>query len=187
MPDRILSSRTLYEGWFNVEMLKLALASGEEIEREIVVHPSGGVVLPYDPERRVALVVTQARPPVLFAGEPRMVEALGGADENRDPEGTARREALEEGGVRLSRLEHVARVWPTPATSTERVDYYLAEYRIGDRVEEGGGLDEEDEHIKVRELPLAELWQMVERVELRDAKTVTLLQALRLRRPELFG
>lgn len=186
MPDRILSSRNIYEGWFNVEMLKLALASGEEIEREIVIHPLGAAVLPYDPERRVALLVTQARAPVLYVGEPRMVEALGGVVEDGDPESAARREAMEEGGVRLTRLEHVARVWPTAATTTERIDYYLAEYGPEDLVEAGGGLEEEEEHITVRELPLAELWQMVEKIELRDAKTLALLQALHLRRPELF-
>ncbi len=116
-----------------------------------------------------------------------MVEALGGVDDEGDPEAAARREALEEGGVRLRALEHVARVWPTSATSTERIDYYLAEYRAADLVESGGGVEAEDEHVEVRELPLADLWQMVEQRELRDAKTLTMLQALRLRRPELFG
>jgi nudix-type nucleoside diphosphatase (YffH/AdpP family) len=186
MTDRVISSRTVYKGWFDVLMLKLRLASGEEIEREIVEHPSGAAVLPFDPDRRVAMLVTQARPPVLHAGEERMLEVIAGAVENGDAEGTARREAMEEGGLRLERLVHIARVWATPATSSERVDYYLAEYRGQDRVAEGGGLPEEEEHLRVKEIPLPVLWAMAEQGRLRDAKTLTLVQALRIRRPELF-
>ena len=186
MPDRILSSRIIYEGWFNVRMLELELATGERIEREIVEHPSGAAVLPFDPERRVAMVITQARPPVLWLGESRMIEAIAGALDEDEPEECARREALEEGGLKLGTLEHVGRVWPTSATSTEHGDYYLAEYRQADRVAPGGGLDEEDEHIRVKEMPLAELWDMAIACTLRDGKTLALVQALRLRRPELF-
>ncbi len=132
------------------------------------------------------MLITQARPPVLYLGEPRMLEVIAGALEGGDPAETARREALEEGGVSLDSLDHVARVWPTPATSTERVDYYLAEYRGEDRVAPGGGLPEEEEHVRVKEVPLGVLWAMAEQGQLADAKTLTLVQALRIRRPELF-
>jgi nudix-type nucleoside diphosphatase (YffH/AdpP family) len=186
MTDRVISSRTVYKGWFDVLMLKLKLASGEEIEREVVEHPSGAAVLPFDVERRVAMLITEARPPVLHVGEERMLEAIAGMVEDGDPADTARREALEEGGLSLDRLDHVACVWPTPATSTERVDFYLAEYRGQDRIAPGGGLPEEEEHVRVKEVPLAELWTMAETGRLRDAKTLTLVQALRIRRPELF-
>jgi nudix-type nucleoside diphosphatase (YffH/AdpP family) len=186
MTDRVISSRTVYKGWFDVLMLKLELASGEEIEREVVEHPTGAAVLPFDVERRVAMLITEARPPVLHVGEERMLEAIAGMVEDGDPADTARREALEEGGLSLNRLDHVARVWPTPATSTERVDYYLAEYQGQDRVGPGGGLPEEEEHVRVKEVPLSELWMMAAAGQLRDAKTLTLVQALRIRRPELF-
>lgn len=186
MIDRLLASRTAYKGWFDVLMLKLKLASGEEIEREIVEHPTGAAVLPFDPDRRVATLITEARPPVLYVGEERMLEVIAGMVEDGDPADTARREAMEEGGLSLHDLHHVARVWATPATSTERVDYYLAEYRGQDRVGPGGGLPEEEEHVRVKEVPLSELWAMAETGRLRDAKTLTLVQALRIRRPELF-
>ena len=187
MQDKITSSRTIYEGWFNVVMLKLKLATGEEIEREIVEPPCGAAVLPYDPERRVALVIKETRPPVLREGEEQMIEVIAGALDKSDPEECARREALEEGGLKLGRLTHVAQVWATPASSTERVDYFLGEYRQADRVGPGGGLPEEEEHVRVKEVPIAELWRMVEAHEIRDAKTLALIQALRIARPDLFG
>ena len=186
MPDRILSSRPLYTGWLNLLMLKLRLASGEEIERPIVEHPSGAAVLPFDAERRVAMVIREMRAPVLHAGEDAFLEPIAGALDGDPPEQCARREAMEEGGVRLATLEHVAHLWPTPATTTERVSFYLAPYTAADRVEKGGGLAEEAEHIRVAERPLAALWAMVDEGSIRDMKLLVLLQALRIRRPELF-
>ena len=185
MADRIIDTRKIYDGWFNVLCVHAEIA-GERVGREIVEHPSGAAVLPYDPEKRLALLIAQTRPPVLFSGEGRMLEVIGGALDGDAPEACARREALEEGGVRLSRLEHVAHTWATPASSTERLDSYLAEYSQDDLVASGGGLSEEQEHLKVLQLPLAELWRQAERGEIRDAKTLMLVQALRIRKPHLF-
>ena len=186
MADEILSVRTIFKGWINLLMLHVRLGE-EEVERPVVGHPSGAVVLPYDADRRVALLVRQTRPPVLHLGEPQLLEAIAGALDGDEAESCARREALEEGGLKLRELEHLGRLWPSPATSTERVDYFLAAYSIEDRVAEGGGLDEEDEHVRVREVPLAELWQLAEAGDLPDAKLLTLLQALRIKRPDLFA
>jgi nudix-type nucleoside diphosphatase (YffH/AdpP family) len=187
MVDALLSSDTVRKGWFDIARVRIRLAEGEEIEREIVVHPSGAAVLPYDPVRKVALIITEARPPVLLEGEPRLIEAIAGALEDDSAEDCARREALEEGGLDLEELEPVGRIWPTPSTSTERVHLFLAPYRRDARVEEGGGLPEEEEHVRVKEISLHVLWAMVEEGSLADGKTLILLQALRLRRPELFG
>lgn len=186
MGDQLISAETIHSGWFDLVRLRVKLSEGEEIEREIVSHPSGAAVLPFDPERKVVLLITQGRPPVLYAGEPRMPEAIAGVIEDGSPEDCARREALEEGGLKLTRLEHVGRIWPTPATSTERVDLYLAPYGPDDRVSGGGGLPQEEEHVRVAEAPIAELWARVEAGAFRDGKTLILLQALRIRRPELF-
>jgi nudix-type nucleoside diphosphatase (YffH/AdpP family) len=186
MPDELLSAEPVRRGWFDILKLRVKLDGGEIIEREVVDHPSGAAVLPYDPGRKVALLIAQARPPVIHAGEPPMPEAIAGALEEGSPEACARREAFEEGGLDLTQLEHVGRIWPTPSSSTERVDLYLAPYRQEDRVAPGGGLDEEAEHVRVKEVPLAALWDQVELGAFRDGKTLILLQALRIRQPDLF-
>lgn len=191
MVDTILSRTTLLRDWLNVVMLKLRL-SGEECDRPVIEHPSGAVVLAYDPARRVALTVRQTRLAVLLLDHPRLPEAPGGVGEENGGGGeareeTARREAAEEIGVRLRELEPVGRVWMTPASTTERVDLFLAEYAPSDRTDKGGGADGEIEDIDVREEPLAELWDAAARGEMQDAKLLLLLQALRLRRPELFA
>ena len=186
MEDGVIETNPLYRGWFNVIMVRLR-SSGEEIEREVVQHPSGAAVLTYDPRRRVALVVSQTRPPVLLEGEPAMLEVIAGALDGDEPAECVRREALEEGGVRLRELQHIASLWATPATSTERVHYFLAPYEEADRVTDGGGLEEEGEHLRVTEMPLKLLRVMAETGELRNAKTFLLLQALWLQNPKLFA
>ncbi len=186
MTNRIEQLDTIHEGWISMRMATVRMDDGSLAEREVVDHPCGAAVLLYNPSKRVALLISELRPPVELIGEPRMLEVVAGTIEDGSAEDCARREAREEAGVELDQVDHVARLWPTPATSTERVDYFLGAYRDSDRVDEGGGLEEEQEQLRVREVPLAELWAQAEAGAVRDAKTFLLLQALRLRRPELF-
>ena len=54
-------------------------------------------------------------------------------DPGEAPEACARREAMEELGVRLETLEPVSRVWSSPGVSSERISLYLAPYGLADR------------------------------------------------------
>ena len=62
----------------------------------------------------------------------------------------------------------------------------LAAYGEADRVAAGGGVEGENEHINVEEVPLALLWTWVEQRKIEDLKSLALVFALRIRRPELF-
>lgn len=185
MPDEIISSRRLYEGFFDLLLIQIRLNNQLE-ERPLVEHPCGSAVLPYDPERGVALLVRQTRDAIIFAGGAQLAEVVAGVAEDNDFADTAKREAMEEAGIRLSEVEHVGTVWMNPSTSTERVHLFLAEYRATDRVGDGGGLQDENEQLTVRERPLIEIWKEVTSAEIADAKTLLLLQTLRIRRPDLF-
>jgi hypothetical protein len=48
------------------------------------------------------------------------------------------------------------------------------------KIHEGGGIEHEQEDIEVLELPFDKAWQMIQTGEIRDAKTIMLLQHLRL-------
>lgn len=106
--------------------------------------------------------------------------------ENESDEDTARRAAYEELGVRLHALERVARVWSSPGISTERQSLFLAAYKHSDRTSAGGGLPTEHENITVVERLLTALARDVDQGAIADTKLVTLVLALRLRKPELF-
>lgn len=183
---KILSTRLIYEDWLNLRMAHIRADSGDEFERHIVEMRPAISVLPYDPERRVALTVSMPRAPVTQAGLPDMMEAIAGLIDE-DAESCTRREALEEAGVRLGDLIHIGQIWSIPSVVTEKIDYYLAPYRAADRIEAGGGHPDEQENITVYELSLDALWTMMARKELADGKLVILLMALRLRRPDLFS
>ena len=114
-------------------------------------------------------------------------EACAGMIENEDADTTARREAYEELGVDLPSLEFVARVWSSPGVSTERQSLFLAPYRSADRMSDGGGVAGEREGITVVERLLAELAADVDQGRITDGKLLTLVLALRLRRPDLFA
>jgi nudix-type nucleoside diphosphatase (YffH/AdpP family) len=121
-------------------------------------------------------------------GEPAyLVEAPAGVlDTNETGEACARREALEETGLRLEALESVARAWASPSVSAERIDLFLARVTAADRIAAGGGLAEEHEGIEVLEVALRDLWRQTLVGEINDLKTLVLIYALHARRPELF-
>ncbi|HEX8166759.1 MAG TPA: NUDIX hydrolase [Beijerinckiaceae bacterium] len=184
---RIKSVETLYEGWGRLLKLWIEQPDGHVIGREVEDHGAAVAVLPYDPGRRTVLLVRQFRAPLAHAcGEDSLLEAPAGMLDEDDPEDCARREAEEEVGLRLTALEPVGAVWSMPGVSTERMHLFLAPYAQGDRIAAGGGLAEEHENIEVVEMPLSELAGMAEHGALADLKTLALVQALRLRRPELF-
>lgn len=184
----ITGVKTLYEGWARYLKLMIRRSDGQEMEREVEDHGAAVAVLPYDPERGSAILVRQFRaPPFYVAGVPRLLEAPAGILDEADPADCARREAMEEVGLRLGALEPVGTVWPSPGVSTERMHLFLAPFSAADRVADGGGLADEHEDIEVVEMSLDNLWAMLEAGEIVDLKTLALVQTLRLRHPELFG
>jgi len=186
--SEIVRLRTVYEGYSKMMVATVRTADGKEVEREIEDHGRAVGFLPYDASRRMATVVKLFRAPVLHTGGGReLLEAPAGMiDEGETPDVTAHREAGEEVGLKLGGLQYVATVFPSPGVSSEMITLYLAPYAERDRTGEGGGAPGENEGIEVLELSLAELWTMLERNEIADMKTLTLLMALKLRRPDLF-
>jgi nudix-type nucleoside diphosphatase (YffH/AdpP family) len=185
---RIVETKTVFEGFSRLLIATVELPDGQRIKREIEDHGRAVCVLPYDPERRTAILVRQFRAPAALAdGREHMLEAVAGSVEDEDIDACVYREAMEEAGLKLRALEHLGTAWSMPGISTEQMDLYLAAYSEADRVGLGGGVEDEHEGITVIELPLAELAAMADACQIIDMKTLAVVQTLRLRKPELFA
>jgi nudix-type nucleoside diphosphatase (YffH/AdpP family) len=186
---RVIERKLVYSGWGRFLLLDVALGDGRVVERQIEDHGEAAAVLPYDAERRVALLCRQPRIGPLYSGfPPHLMEAAAGViDPGEDAAAAVVREAFEELGVRLRTVEPVVAAWSMPAVSSERIHLFLAPYAAADRVAAGGGVADEGEEIEVQEAPLADLLRDADAGTLTDIKTLTLVWALARRRPELFS
>jgi nudix-type nucleoside diphosphatase (YffH/AdpP family) len=180
----------LSSGYIRVDRLTIRLAGGAEVVREVETHGHAVAILPYDPVRRRALVVRLFRaPPFDVCGLTELEEACAGMidDTDADAETAVRREAEEELGLAVGDLEFVARIWPSPGISTETATLFLASYSPEDRTGTGGGLASENEDITVVERSLTDLAEDADAGRIADGKLLTLVLALRVRRPDLFA
>jgi nudix-type nucleoside diphosphatase (YffH/AdpP family) len=187
MKPKVLSHETVYSGYLRVKRICVRLADGAEVWREVEEHGEAVVILPYDPDRRCALLARLFRVAVFeTTGEEVLEEACAGMIGNEAAETAARREAYEELGVDLKSLQFIGRFWSSPGVSTERHSMFLAPYSHADRVAAGGGVAGEHEGIIVAERTLAELAMDLDQARITDGKLAMLVLTLRLRRPELF-
>ncbi len=185
---QIKQVETLHEGWRKLLKLTVQMPDGRTMAREILNSADAAAVLPYDPEQRKVILIRQFRAPVMHVeGREAFVEAVAGLLDEDEPEACARRETMEEAGIRVRTLEPVVTAWSAPGITTERLHLFLAPYTAADRVGEGGGLADEHEEIEVLEIGIDELMRLLEQGAIADMKTLVLVQALQLRHPELFG
>lgn len=122
-----------------------------ELTREVFVVGDAVTVLPYDPWRDRVLLVEQFRMGPYGRGDPLpwQLEAIAGRiDPGETPEEAARREAMEEAGLELGRLEKVAEYYPTPGAVAEYLYSYVALCDLPDGVAGIFGAAEEAEDIR---------------------------------------
>lgn len=131
------------------------------VPRTAVLWGDAVTVLPYDPRTDRVLLVEQFRPGPQARGDPNpwCIEVVAGRlDADEDAEDVARREALEEAGLRLGRLERIGLYYPTPGLAGECLTAFVGE---ADLAEAGGvhGLEAENEDIRSMTLSFAEAMQ----------------------------
>ena len=105
-----------------------------------------------------------------------MIEVCAGLLDQDEPEQCIIRETEEETGYRISKVQKIMETYMSPGAITEILYLFIGEYDASMKVSEGGGLDHEQEDIEVIEMPFEKAYNMIATGELKDAKTIMLLQ-----------
>jgi nudix-type nucleoside diphosphatase (YffH/AdpP family) len=177
----ITKRETLAEKAYRLEWINLRKTQEGKTdtqEREVYFRPEGATILLIDREEKNVLLTKQFRLPVHLKGEKELLlEACAGIiDEGEMPEQAIVREVEEETGFRISEIQRVAEGFMTPASVTEYVYFFIGFYSSAMRVNEGGGKEEEGEDIELIEISAEEAKQLLTSGNLRDVKTILLLQ-----------
>ena len=146
--------------------------------REAYDRGNGATVLLYNKSKGTVILIRQFRMPTYLNGNENgmMVETCAGLLDGDDPLTCVVKEAEEEAGFRVRNAEKVFEAYMSPGAVTEIIHFYVAEYDDKDKVGTGGGLESEQEEIEVFEIPFQKAMDMVSRGEIKDAKTIMLLQ-----------
>ena len=120
--------------------------------------------------------------PTYINGNPEgmLIEACAGLLDKENPEECIRRETEEETGYKITDVRKIFQLYMSPGSVTEILYFFIAEYSKDMKVNEGGGAEHEQENIEVLELSFADAVHMIETGEIKDAKTVILLQYCKL-------
>jgi ADP-ribose pyrophosphatase len=170
--ERVVDSRLIHSGRymeFRVDIIERG--DGSRSTRDVVGHPGAVAVVALDDDERL-LLVRQWRVPAdeaLLEIPAGTLDVHDGATE--DPLEAARRELEEETGHRAATWRKMAEFWTAPGFATELMHLYLAT-----GIEGVSGDDrltpDDDEHLELLQVPLGEALAMVERNEIRDAKSI---------------
>lgn len=154
------------------------LPDGTTAKREIIEHSGGVGVLAVDEEDRVYLVTQYRRPYDELVTE----IPAGKLEPTEDPEEGAARELLEETGLTAERLTSLGAIYPSPGYCGEIIHIYLAE-----ELKKGTSRPDEGEFLSVSVKPLSEVRELIEKGNIRDAKTVVAVLRYLLMRKEQSG
>jgi nudix-type nucleoside diphosphatase (YffH/AdpP family) len=151
--------------------------SWQRQSRETYDRGNGAAILLYDEERRTVVLVKQFRYPAFANGwNDLLIEVPAGLLDEASPEDRIRAEAEEESGFRVREVRRVMEAFMSPGSVTEKLYFFVGSYSPSDRVTEGGGLEEDGEDIEMIEPTIDEALAMIASGEIRDGKTIMLLQ-----------
>jgi ADP-ribose pyrophosphatase len=187
----ILARETVYHGYFRVDRWRLRFRTfagpmSAPVEREIFERGHAVAVLPYDPVADSVVLIEQFRVGALAAGHPPwLTEIVAGIRQDGEArEDVARREALEEIGCTLGRLEPIYDYLVSPGGTSESCALFVGEI---DCRHAGGvhGLASEHEDIRTFTLPADEAIARLDEGAIDNAVTIIALQWLARARPRL--
>ena len=182
----ILKTEVLSDNWYTLRKVtyEYFTAGGEwqTQSREAYDRGNGAAILLYNPENKTVILTRQFRLPTFINGNPTgmLIEACAGLLDKDNAEDCIKRETEEETGYKISNPRKIFEAYMSPGSVTEMLYFFVAAYTKSMKVNEGGGIEHEQEDIEVLELTLDEALQMVANGDIKDGKTIILLQYAKL-------
>jgi GDP-mannose pyrophosphatase NudK len=182
----ILSDEVLSNNWYTLRKLTYEIrkpdGTVQKQVREAYDRGNGATILLYNVEQETVILTRQFRLPTFINGnaDGMLIEACAGLLDKDNPEDCIRRETEEETGYKITDIEKVFEAYMSPGSVTEILYFFIAAYTHDMKVTEGGGIAQEQEDIEVLEIPFNDAIASVKNGEIKDAKTIMLLQYLSL-------
>lgn len=152
-------------------------------KREVYDRGNGAAILLYNSTNKKVILTRQFRLPTYLNGNQTgmMIEVCAGLLDQDHPEQCIIRETEEETGYRLTKVTKIMETYMSPGAVTEILYLFVGEYDESMKVSEGGGAQHEEENIDVLEMSYDEAYDMIESGEIKDAKTILLLQHAKIK------
>jgi GDP-mannose pyrophosphatase NudK len=183
---KIIKTEVLSDNWYTLRKITYEYLKKDGTlqtqNREAYDRGNGAVILLYNREFKTVILTRQFRLPTFINGNVSgmLIEACAGLLDKDNAEDCIKRETEEETGYKISSVRKIFEAYMSPGSVTEILYFFVAEYAASMKVHAGGGIDHEQEDIEVLEITLEKAMQMIDNGEIKDGKTIMLLQYAKL-------
>ncbi|TDE09995.1 GDP-mannose pyrophosphatase NudK [Dyadobacter psychrotolerans] len=178
----LVSEEVLSDNWYTLRKFTFdyqnANGTWERQSREAYDRGNGATILLYNKEKQTVILTRQFRLPTYTNGNTTgmLIEACAGLLDKDNAEDCIRRETEEETGYKIRSVKKIFEAYMSPGSVTEILYFFVAEYSQEMKTGNGGGCETEQENIEVMEISFPEALKMMDSGEIKDAKTMLLLQ-----------
>jgi GDP-mannose pyrophosphatase NudK len=184
---RNLKTEILSDNWYTLKKISYEMLQRDgtwaQQTREAYDRGNGATIMLYNTEQKTIILTRQFRLPSYINGNESgmLIEACAGLLDDNNPEDCIRKEVQEETGYEIQHVQKVFEAYMSPGSVTEILYFFIGAYTKSMKTSAGGGLEDEQESIEVIELPFAEAIRMMNTGEIKDAKTILLLQYMQIK------
>ncbi len=183
---KIIEQKLLSDNWYRLYKYtfdyKTQSGEWQRQSREAYDRGNGAVILLYNSTQKTVILTEQFRLPTYVNGNENgmLIEACAGLLDKDNPEDCIRRETEEETGYKIKDVRKIFEAYMSPGSVTEILFFFIAEYSKEMKIGEGGGHADEQENINVLEISFENALKMIKTGEIKDGKTIMLLQYLQI-------
>lgn len=183
---KILDTKVLSDNWYVLKKITYEYSKKDGTKltqsREAYDRGNGATILLYNKEQKTVILTRQFRLPTFVNGNETgmLIEACAGLLDKDNAEVCIKRETEEETGYKITDVRKIFEAYMSPGSVTEILYFFIAEYSKEMKVSEGGGVEQEEENIEVLEFDIEKAMKMIESGEIKDGKTIMLLQHIKL-------